>query len=172
MATGQLEHLLGARASNVDKLMRRLNFKRVAQETLQILAEEDRAILQAYADGINDYISNIGYFRSEISAFYLPPEFWAHNVTTASKFAALSDDQKQTWKALRPWQVEDTLAIMRLHSFKLSSASWTRQVWRDKLSADKVASSEEIEAMMSELMNVDELHDVQVLEDDDALGAI
>ena len=31
--------------------------------------------LQAYADGVNDFLAGVGYFNDEIIAFYLPVEF-------------------------------------------------------------------------------------------------
>jgi len=66
------------------------------------LDEKTKKLLQAYADGVNDFIKGVGYFHDEISAFYLPPEFLAFGIKA------------------EPWHPIDSLALMKLINFHLS----------------------------------------------------
>jgi len=67
------------------------------------LNEEHRSLLQAYADGVNDYISGIKWFSADQTAVTLPPEFHLLGI-----------------KKIDPWTPVDSLALMRLVNFHLS----------------------------------------------------
>ena len=59
--------------------------------------------MQAYSDGVNDFLEGVGYFHDEITAFYLPPEFIALGI-----------------KKVEPWHPIDSLALLRLVNFHLT----------------------------------------------------
>jgi acyl-homoserine lactone acylase PvdQ len=63
---------------------------------------------------VNDFVKGVGYFHEEITAFYLPPEFYALNLT----------------EAIDPWTPVDTLALLRLINFHLSY-NWSQDLLRD-----------------------------------------
>ena len=80
MTSGRLSEIFGDKSLNVDKFSLTLGYRKVAQETWDdpdSLSDEVRQQLQAYTDGVNDFINGVGYFHDEITAFYLPPEFYA-----------------------------------------------------------------------------------------------
>ncbi len=57
IATGTLSELVGAAGLPADRVVRTLGWRRVAEESLPILQPGTRRYLQAYADGVNDYLS-------------------------------------------------------------------------------------------------------------------
>jgi penicillin amidase len=67
VASGRLSEVLGARTLEIDKLMRTLGLRRVAEANLARVSPEYRALLEAYADGVNAWIE---HHRGP-----LPPEF-------------------------------------------------------------------------------------------------
>ena len=67
VASGRLSEILGARTLDIDKLMRTLGLKRVAEANLAQVSTADRALLEAYAAGVNAWIE---HHRGT-----LPPEF-------------------------------------------------------------------------------------------------
>ena len=82
LAKGSLASVIGPEAGPIDEFYQELGLQKIAEATVEVLDQDTLKMLQAYADGVNDYLTNIGYFREEISAFYLPLEFWAHNYTS------------------------------------------------------------------------------------------
>ncbi|HWP10771.1 MAG TPA: penicillin acylase family protein [Ramlibacter sp.] len=64
---GELSEVLGAATLETDKLMRTLGIMRSAQAQWQRLPQEAKALLQAYANGINSFHAHAGQA--------LPPEF-------------------------------------------------------------------------------------------------
>lgn len=106
LAAGRLCEFFGERAVNMDKFSLSIGYRRVAQEIWDgptALPEQHRKLLQAYADGVNDFIAGIGYFHDEITAFYKPPEFYA-----------LGIDE------VEPWHPVDSLSLLKLTNFHLT----------------------------------------------------
>ena len=69
-AAGRLSEVLGKDVVAVDKALKNLSLKRYANYASQSLPENTRALFQACADGINDYVAQINI---------LPLEFWLTN---------------------------------------------------------------------------------------------
>ena len=63
-----------------------------------------KQILVAYTNGVNDFLEGIGYLHDEITAFYLPLEFWASGISTVEK-----------------WTIEDSLYINQFINFKFNN---------------------------------------------------
>ena len=92
-AEGTLAELLGAGALPSDVQLRTFGLRRAAERSLSILSRQVRDALDAYADGVNDYVARHS----------LPPEYAALEITT-----------------FRPWAPADSLSVLKLISFGLS----------------------------------------------------
>jgi penicillin G amidase len=92
-ASGTLAELLGPGALGSDVQLRTLGLRRAAEKTLAALSPAARAVLHAYSDGVNAYVSTHA----------LPPEYAALELT---KF--------------EPWTPLDTVAVVKLLAFGLS----------------------------------------------------
>ena len=57
IGSGRLSEMFGAGQLDTDSFLRTLGWARVAQDELQLLSQEDLAVLQAYSDGVNAYMS-------------------------------------------------------------------------------------------------------------------
>ncbi|BCX17534.1 MAG: penicillin amidase [Geminicoccaceae bacterium] len=102
---GRLAELLGARALPFDRFMRTLGLARVAEEGLAAYRPEERALLEAYAAGVNAAIA-----RSRP----LPPEF------------------QLLWHEPEPWRPADSLLVHRLMALEVAGA-WRRELVRARL---------------------------------------
>ncbi len=60
VTAGRLAELIGSAGVETDKVIRTLGWRRVAEQELPKLAPTTRQYLDAYADGVNDYISRSG----------------------------------------------------------------------------------------------------------------
>ena len=66
---GRLAELVGKPMLETDKFLRTLGWERVAQQELDLLGPEERAILEAYSAGVNAYLSETA--GSDLSLEYL-----------------------------------------------------------------------------------------------------
>lgn len=110
LASGRLSEILGEKALGLDKFALIIGYKRIAEKTWNepgLIDEYTKNILQSYSDGVNDFLEGVGYFRDEITAFYLPPEFIALGI-----------------KQVEPWHPIDSLALLRLVNFHLTQ-NWS-----------------------------------------------
>jgi penicillin G amidase len=92
-ANGTLAELLGAAALPSDVQLRTIGLHRAAERSLPALSEEARAVLQAYADGVNAWVAD----------HPLPPEYGELELTS-----------------FRPWTPLDSVAVGKLQAFGLS----------------------------------------------------
>jgi penicillin amidase len=92
-ANGTLAELLGGAALPSDVQLRTIGLHRAAERSLPALSEEARAVLQAYADGVNAWVAD----------HPLPPEYGALELTS-----------------FRPWTPLDSVAVGKLQAFGLS----------------------------------------------------
>jgi penicillin amidase len=130
LAKGTLSELYGIDTISIDRFSRKIGFERIARETLKNLDEEDRLYLQAYSDGINDFVSGISMFGDEITSRALPPEF--HLVGL---------------KEFEPWTPIDSLCQIKLMNFHLSW-NWGQDLVRDHISS----ISDELKDMIEEIL--------------------
>ncbi|RLC56346.1 MAG: penicillin acylase family protein, partial [Chloroflexota bacterium] len=56
IGSGRLAEILGESALDSDRFIRTLGWHRTAARELELLGEEERAVLEAYAEGVNAYI--------------------------------------------------------------------------------------------------------------------
>ena len=110
---GELAEILSAGPNNVvldqDKQHRTLGFTQVAEAEFAQASPQSRALLQAYADGVNAYISSL-------DAKTLPPEF-----------------QILQYKP-SPWTPVDSLVVIKVFAEALSS-TWRLDVMREALAS-------------------------------------
>jgi len=92
-ASGTLAELLGPAALAQDVQLRTIGLRRAAVRSVPVISARTRAALQAYADGVNVFVSSHS----------LPPEYGALELTQ-----------------FEPWTVIDSLAVAKLIAFGLS----------------------------------------------------
>ena len=107
---------LSASVANIvqDKLVRTLGWRRAAQADYEVLTDDEKALLQAYADGVNTFVTS-----HESS---LPPEF-----AIVGAFSGKGLDF-----APEPWQPVDTLQWAKAMAWSLGG-NWETEVYRAKL---------------------------------------
>lgn len=103
---GRLAEIFGRQALPIDRLFLTLAFRRIAEDLARSLSPEAREALEAYRDGINAYMDRAG--RS------LPPEF---------RLLGFRPE---------PWEIEDSLVILRLVAWELNMA------WRTELALGRL----------------------------------
>lgn len=107
IAAGRLAEAFGPRAVDTDRFLRVLGARRAAAAQWQRLQGEPRAVLQAYADGVNAVLASRG-------AATLPPEFLLTGVRPA------------------PWTPEDSLAWSVMMAWDLGG-NWGTELLRLRL---------------------------------------
>ena len=108
VAAGRISELLGTKTVDTDRFLRTLGVRRNAEKILTRLSPETRAVLDAYARGINAYLSQ----RSGP----LPPEF----LLTGAP-------------APQPWQPVDSIGWQTMMAWDLGT-NWTQEIMRMRLS--------------------------------------
>jgi penicillin amidase len=93
-ASGTLAELLGPGALGADVELRTIGIRRAAVRSMAVISAEARAAAEAYAEGVNAYVTTLKQ---------LPPEYQALEIT---KF--------------QPWTALDTLAVAKAISYNLS----------------------------------------------------
>jgi penicillin G amidase len=98
-AQGRLSEMFGRRTLRVDELMRRLDIYALARESVEAQDAPTRAALEAYADGVNAWLS----LTAERARGRGAPEFFIFSAETPL------------------WQPADSLAILKLIAVQLNS---------------------------------------------------
>jgi penicillin amidase len=99
-AAGELSELIGKATVATDTRTRALRFRARAEQALAVAAPGDRALVQAYADGVNAGLAALGAS---------PPEYLALRV------------------APQPWKPEDSLLVGASMYLSLQDAEGTRE---------------------------------------------
>ena len=116
LASGRLSEILGPNTLGLDKFMRTLGIKRMAEKQYENLPIEAKRELQAYADGVNEGLRRLGWA--------LPPEF----LLTGSKPGVWSPSDSVAWSLMMALDLGDNWhkEFMRL---ELSSHMETSRIW-------------------------------------------
>ncbi|HCE10584.1 MAG TPA: penicillin acylase family protein, partial [Oxalobacteraceae bacterium] len=104
---GRMAEILGPTALGTDRFLRSLGVRRNAEAILGNLSADTRAVLDAYAKGVNAYLAN--------RKSPLPPEF----VITGAPSPA-------------PWQAVDSIGWQTMMAWDLGS-NWTQELLRMRL---------------------------------------
>ncbi len=116
IASGRLAEIFGSVSLPSDRFYRQLGLRRNLRKRLAALSEPTRALLQAYADGVNAFIRE---HRTR-----MPPEFAVLNYVPEF------------------WSIEDSLLLLQLGAWSLSTSypiDLLRQQAAARLSAERVA---------------------------------
>ncbi|MEQ1595391.1 MAG: penicillin acylase family protein [Casimicrobium sp.] len=105
---GELAEILGPKALDTDKFLRTVGIHRAATAQLAKFPEADRALLQAYADGVNAYVSTAMTVR--------PPEFVILGVQPGK------------------WEAVDTVAWALIMAMDLGG-NWSNELLRLQMAA-------------------------------------
>jgi penicillin amidase len=106
LARGTMAEAFGAAALEADRWSRVLGFWRATLGDLQQLTPDDRAVLEAYATGVNAYVESRRYrLPAEFTIVGLKPE---------------------------PWRPEDTLGVLKVLAWALSQ-NWEGEILRLQL---------------------------------------
>jgi len=77
VGSGKLSAVLGPKTLDIDRFMRTFGLRRAAEKDWEELDEDSRAVLQAYAEGVNAYIeSHRGRLPVEFTLLGIKPEPW------------------------------------------------------------------------------------------------
>jgi penicillin amidase len=77
IAAGRLAEIFGPAALNTDRFLRTLGIRRKAAAAFTALKPETQTYLQAYADGVNAFLTTRrGFLPPEFLAFDIEPEAW------------------------------------------------------------------------------------------------
>lgn len=103
LGAGELSTLFGRATLSTDKSLRALGIRRAAEADWKVSEPGTRAILQAYADGVNAFIeSHRGRLPVEFTALGVRPAPWQPVDSIAwSKMIAFSLGQNQTQELMR-----------------------------------------------------------------------
>jgi len=101
LAAGELAEVVGPQAVPSDQDSRRLRLGRVAEEAEQTMPAADRAVLAAYARGVNFYLET-------------------HHHNLPLEFKLLNYDP-------RPWRIRDSI-LAGLHMYRTLTNSWREEI--------------------------------------------
>ncbi|WP_422466195.1 penicillin acylase family protein [Endozoicomonas sp. ALC013] len=95
-SAGELSELVGELALDHDKRQRKHRFRKVAQQAVEIMSAEHQALLNAYTDGVNHGLKDLGQKPFEYLLLGVEPEPWKSEDSFLSIFSMymdLNDDE-------------------------------------------------------------------------------
>jgi penicillin amidase len=106
LASGALAEVLGEGALEIDRLVRRIGFRRVAEADWPEAEATEKAVLEAFSAGVNAYIER-GRLPVEFGLLRYRPKLW-HPVDTMSFGRYMAWTLSGNWdtEILRSWTVE------------------------------------------------------------------
>jgi len=103
IGTGRLSEVLGPSTLDSDRFLRTLGWHRTAAQELELLDDETRAVLEAYAEGVNAYVSarpgrlGLEFTVLRLNGVKFEPEPWTPLHTL-------------TWAKVMAWDLGDNMA--------------------------------------------------------------
>jgi len=97
LAAGELAELFGEVALEQDRKTRLFRLRRVAREVLSQASGPQRALLEAYARGVNAGLASLGSRPWEYWVLGAPPASWQSEDTVLVTFAMWWDLQSEDW---------------------------------------------------------------------------
>lgn len=120
---GRLSEILGAKAINTDKFFRCLAIRELAKEAYLSAPEETKQALQAYSDGVNNYIQNTNEYSFEFGALNYLPEKWSPiDCYVLSKLYAF-EMSFSYWSDMALGAIADKIGIQKAQELIPNSAS-------------------------------------------------
>lgn len=105
LVAGRLSEILGATTLEIDRWMRVLGLRRQSEADLQVMSDEARRALEAYARGVNRFIETAPALPVEFTLLHYQPE---------------------------PWTPVDSLSWTKMMAFGLSD-NWDTEIIRARL---------------------------------------
>jgi penicillin amidase len=121
---GRLAELFGAGQVDVDRVIRTMGWRRVAERELELLSDESVRILEAYADGVNAYLADRG------------------TAAVALEYTVLGL-QRPGYEP-EPWTPVDSLAWLKAMAWDLRGNS---EAERDRVAYTATLSPEQVEQL-------------------------
>ena len=81
MSKGEIAELFGPELLPIDKFMRSIDIKGHAAKEWENMSPENRSLLEAYSDGINDFVAGVSLFGDQSTGKTLPLEFLALGIS-------------------------------------------------------------------------------------------
>lgn len=103
VGAGRLSEMLGSATLDTDTFLRTVGWERVAQAEFELLDEDSRAMLEAYADGVNAYLAD--HRGTELSLEYLFLKLLNGNYEPAPWTAV----NTLTWAKAMAWDLRDNM---------------------------------------------------------------
>jgi penicillin amidase len=98
IASGRMAEALGRGALDMDRFLRTIGIRRVAQANVRHLDSESRALLDAYAAGVNAFLGTKPVLPIEFWIFGITPEAWSA-VDSAAWGKMMAWDLGGNWRA-------------------------------------------------------------------------
>ena len=95
-SAGELSELVGELALDHDKRQRKHRFRKVAQQAVEIMTSEHQALLNAYTNGVNQGLEDLGRKPFEYLLLGVEPQPWKNEDSYLSIFSMymdLNDDE-------------------------------------------------------------------------------
>jgi penicillin G amidase len=108
IASGRVAEVVGERGLEIDRFMRTLGMRRVAEENAKVMSPEARRAMERYATGVNAFINS--------HKGPLPPEFVIFGITP------------------EPWTLVDSVAWGKMMQWDLSG-NWRGELFRLRLAS-------------------------------------
>jgi penicillin amidase len=106
LASGTLAEVMGESVLEIDRLTRRIGFRRAAERDWQQGSDQERDLLQAFSAGINAYLTPYP-LPLEFTALRYRPQPWQPQDSIAfSKFMAWTVNGNWDKEILRSWTIE------------------------------------------------------------------
>ncbi len=93
---GELSSLFGAAALDIDKIRRQHRFRARADSIIRRMPADDRALLDAYAAGVNAGLARLGHVPFEYGLLRVDPAAWTPTDTLLTFYALYCDLQEDS----------------------------------------------------------------------------
>lgn len=149
VVSGRVAELFGPDVLDLDKFSRTMGYRRLGEQMWHTHSAGEQAWMQAYADGVNDFVKSIK-LAGDGSAHLLPPEFYLFGL------------DKKEWE---PWTPIDSMAIMKMMELSLTW-DWTQDYTREVQKMENPELAELVDLIMPYTQaNMGPM--VTILDDDD-----
>ncbi|MET0386602.1 MAG: penicillin acylase family protein [Polyangiales bacterium] len=140
VASGRLAELVGEAALDMDRLFRTLGLRQVAERTYTALDRETQSVLEAYARGVNQWLSE------------------GHPLPIECRLLGCSPE---------PWSPADSVLFIKLLAWQLSG-NWIDELWRVRLGSQLTA--EQMTELLPPYAGAEAIPYAQLWQAYDALG--
>ncbi|HXG37073.1 MAG TPA: penicillin acylase family protein, partial [Dehalococcoidia bacterium] len=106
IAAGEMSERFGRRALEIDRLTRRIGFRRVARREWEEMTDEEKRLLEAYSDGVNAYLEGSRLPLEFVLLRYRPRPWRPLDTLTLARFINWGLAGNWDGEILRSWTIE------------------------------------------------------------------